>query len=97
MGQLEDFRASLKRKDSAVSSEGEIPVKSIAKEKQEKMKRRMLGVSGELHLELKALSVWRIKSHPKASPGITDTIQEMMRVYYKKYPEAKKFVEEFCG
>ena len=40
MGQLEDFRASLRRKDSAVSSEGEIPVKSIAKEKQEKMKRR---------------------------------------------------------
>ena len=40
MGQLEDFRASLKRKDSAVSSEGEIPVKSIAKAKQEKMKRR---------------------------------------------------------
>ena len=31
MGQLEDFRASLKRKDSAESSEGEIPVKSIAK------------------------------------------------------------------
>ena len=31
MGQLEDFRASLKKKDSAVSSEGEIPVKSIAK------------------------------------------------------------------
>ena len=95
MGQLEDFRASLKRKDSAVSSEGEIPVKSIAKEKQEKMKRRTLGVSGELHLELKALSVWRIKNHPKASPGITDTIQEMMRVYYKKYPEAKEFVEKF--
>ena len=46
MGQLEDFRASLKRKDSAVSSEGEIPVKSIAKAKQEKMKRRTLGVSG---------------------------------------------------
>ena len=67
MGQLEDFRASLKRKDSAVSSEGEIPVKSIAKAKQEKMKRRTLGVSGELHLELKALSVWRIKSHPKGS------------------------------
>ena len=40
MGQLEDFRASLKRKDSAESSEGEIPVKSIAKAKQEKMKRR---------------------------------------------------------
>ena len=96
MGQLEDFRASLKRKDSTVSSEGEIPVKSIAKEKQEKMKRRTLGVSGELHLELKALSVWRIKSHPKASPGITDTIQEMMRVYYKKYPEAKEFVDKFC-
>ena len=97
MGQLEDFRASLKRKDSAVSSEGEIPVKSIAKAKQEKMKRRTLGVSGELHLELKALSVWRIKSHPKASPGITDTIQEMMRVYYKKHPDAKRFVDEFCG
>ena len=96
MGQLEDFRASLKRKDSAVSSGGEIPVKSIAKAKQEKMKRRTLGVSGELHLELKALSVWRIKSHPKASPGITDTIQEMMRVYYKKYLEAKEFVEKFC-
>ena len=31
MGQLEGFRASLKRKDSAESSEGEIPVKSIAK------------------------------------------------------------------
>ena len=31
MGQLEDFRASLKRKDSAVSSEGEIPVKSITR------------------------------------------------------------------
>ena len=30
------------------------------------------------------------------SPGITDTIQEMMRVYYKKYPEAKEFVEKFC-
>ena len=29
MGQLEDFRASLKRKDSAVNSEGELPVKSI--------------------------------------------------------------------
>ena len=96
MGQLEDFRASLKRKDSAVSSEGEIPEKSIAKARQEKMKRRTLGVSGELHLELKALSVWRIKSHSKASPGITDTIQEMMRVYYKKYPEAKEFVEKFC-
>ena len=46
MGQLDDFRASLKRKESAVSSEGEIPVKSIAKAKQEKMKRRTLGVSG---------------------------------------------------
>ena len=63
MGQLEDFRASLKRKDSAVSSEGEIPVKSIAKAKQEKM---------------------------------NDTIQKMMRVYYKKSPEAKEFVEKFC-
>ena len=31
MGQLEDFRASLKRKDSAVSSEEEIPVKSITR------------------------------------------------------------------
>ena len=97
MGQLEDFRASLKRKNSAVSSEGEIPVKSIAKEKQEKMKRRTLGVSGELHLELKALSVWRIKNYPEASSGITDTIQEMMKVYYKKYPDAKKFVDELCG
>ena len=87
----------MKRKDSAVSSEGEIPVKNVSKAKQEKMKRRTLGVSGELHLELKALSVWRIKSHPKASPGITDTIQEMMRVYYKKYPEAKEFVEKFCA
>lgn len=96
MGQLEDFRASLKRNDSAVSSEGKIPVKSIAKARQEKMKRRTLGVFGELHLELKALSVWRIKSHPKASPGITDTIQEMMRMYYKKYPEAKEFVDKFC-
>ena len=93
MGQLEDFRESLKRKDSAVRSEGEM---SIARAKQEKIKRRTVGVSGELHLELKALSVWRIKSHPKASPGITDTIQEMMRVYYKKYPKAKEFVEKFC-
>ena len=59
MGQLEDFRASLKRKDSAVSSEGEIPVKNVSKAKQEKMKRRTLGVSGELHLELKALSDFR--------------------------------------
>ena len=96
MGQLEDFRASLKKRDSAMSSEGDIPAKSIAKEKQEKMKWRTLWVSSELHLELKALSVWRIKSHSKASPGITDTIQEMMRVYYKKYPEAKEFVEKFC-
>ena len=48
MGQLEDFRSSLKRKDSAVSSEGEIPVKGIAKAKQDKMKRRTLGVSGEV-------------------------------------------------
>ena len=31
MEQLEDFRASLKRKDSAVSSEGEIPVKNVSK------------------------------------------------------------------
>ena len=52
----------MKRKDSAVSSEGEIPVKSIAKAKQEKMKRRTLGVSRELHLELKELRVWRIKT-----------------------------------
>ena len=44
MGQLEDFRESLKRKDSAVSSEGEIPVKSI----QKKMKWRTLWVSGVL-------------------------------------------------
>ena len=63
MGQLEDFRTSLKRKDSAVSSEGEIPVKNVSKAKQEKM---------------------------------NDTIQKMMRVYYKKYPEAKEFVEKFC-
>ena len=96
MGQLEDFRASLKKRDSAVNNEGEIPVKSIAKAKQVKMKRRTLGVSGELHLELKALSVWRIKIHSKASPGITDTIQEMMRVYYRKYPEAKEVSEKFC-
>ena len=82
MGQLEDFRASLKRKDSAVSSEGEIPVKSIAKAKQEKMKRRTLGVSGELHLELKALSAWRIKSHPMASPGITDTIHSLFLILH---------------
>ena len=46
MGQLEDFRASLKRKDSAVSSEGEIPVKNVSKAKQEKMKRRTLGRTG---------------------------------------------------
>ena len=96
MGQLEDFRASLKNRDSAMSSEGDIPAKGMVKTKREKMKRRTLGVSGELHLELKALSVWRIKKHPKASPGITDTIQEMMRVCYKKYPEAKEFVDKFC-
>ena len=96
MGQLEDFRASLKKRDASMSGEGEIPVTSSVKTKQEKMKRKTLGLSGELHLELKALSVWRIKNHPKASPGITDTIQEMMRVYYKKYPEAKEFVEKFC-
>ena len=68
----------------------------MVKTKREKMKRRTLGVSGELHFELKALSVWRIKSHSKASPGITDTIQETMRVYYKKYPETKEFVDKFC-
>ena len=45
MGQLEDFRASLKKKDSAVSSEGEIPVKGIAKAKQDKMKRRTHGLA----------------------------------------------------
>ena len=72
-----------------MNSEGEIPVKNVSKAKQEKMKRRTLGVSGELHLELKALSVWRIKKHPKASPGITDTILDMMRVYFKEYPGAK--------
>ena len=82
MGQLEDFRASLKRKDSAVSSEGEIPVKSIAKAKQEKMKRRTLGVSGELHLELKALSVWRIKSHPKVSSGIAGRIHSLFLILH---------------
>ena len=43
----------MKKKDSAVSSEGEIPVKSIAKAKQEKKD---------------AWGVWRINSHPKASP-----------------------------
>lgn len=96
MGQLEDFRASLKKRDSAMSSEGEIPAKSIARAKQEKMKRRALGMSGELHLELKALSVWRLKSQHGANPGITDTIEEILRVYYKKYPDAKKFVDEFC-
>ena len=72
MGQLEDFRASLKRKDSAESSEGEIPVKSIAKAKQEKMKRRTLGVSGELHLELKALSVWRTSSGVEGAQCLED-------------------------
>ena len=97
MGQLEDFRVSLKRKDSVVSSEGEIMVKNVSKEKQVKLKRSTLGVSGELHLELKALSVWRIKNHPKASPGITDTIREMLTVYYKEYPDAKEFVDECCG
>ena len=96
MGQLEDFRASLKKRDASMSGKGEIPVTSSVKARQEKMKRKTLGLSGELHLELKALSVWRIKNHPKASPGITDTIQEMMRVYYKKYPEAKEFVDKFC-
>ena len=97
MGQLEDFRASLKKRDSAVNNEVEIPVKSSAKATQEKMKRRTLGLSGELHLELKALSVWRIKSHPEVSPGITDTIREMLTVYYKEYPDAKEFVDECCG
>ena len=95
MGQLEDFRASLKKRDSAVSSEGESPVKSIAKSTQEKMKRKTLGISGELHLELKVLSIWKMKSNPEASSGITDTIQEMLKVYYEEYPEAKIFVDEF--
>jgi hypothetical protein len=34
--------------------------------------------------------------HAHRAFPITDTIQEMMRVYYKKYPEAKEFVEKFC-
>ena len=59
MGQLEDFRASLKRKDSAESSEGEISVKSIAKAKREKMKRRTLGVSGRCIISM----IWRRKSN----------------------------------
>ena len=93
MGQLEDFRASLKKRDASISGEGEIPVKA----RQEKMKRKTLGLSGELHLELKALSIWRIKSQCDTSHGITDTIQEMLKVYYRKHPDAKLFVEEFCG
>lgn len=96
MGQLEDFRASLKKKDASMSGEGEIPVKSSVKAQQEKMKRKTLGLSGELHLELKALSIWRIKSQCDTSHGITDTIQEMLKVYYRKHPDAKRFVEEFC-
>ena len=97
MGQLEDFRESLKkRKDSPERGEIESPVKSGTKTNQGRRIRKTLGISGELHLELKALNIWRIKKHNEPSSGITDTIQEMLKVYYKKYPEAKKFVDDFC-
>lgn len=97
MGQLEDFRESLKKKKDTVQSEvRENESKPVRRIRQEQVARRNISLSRDLHLELKSLNIWMIKEHIADSPRITDTIQELLKVYYKKYPDAKKFVDDFC-
>ena len=97
MGQLEDFRESLKKKKDTVQSEvRENESKPVRRIRQEQAARRNISLSRDLHLELKSLNIWMIKEHIADSPRITDTIKELLKVYYKKYPDAKKFVDEFC-
>lgn len=97
MGQLEDFRESLKKKKDTVQSEvRENESKPVRRIRQEQAARRNISLSRDLHLELKSLNIWMIKEHIADSPRITDTIQELLKVYYKKYPDAKKFVDDFC-
>lgn len=97
MGQLEDFRESLKKKKDTVQSEvRENESKPVRRIRQEQAARRNISLSRDLHLELKSLNIWMIKEHIADSPRITDTIKELLKVYYKKYPDAKKFVDDFC-
>lgn len=97
MGQLEDFRESLKKKkDLTHSNVREFEPKPSCYSRQEQAARRNISLSRDLHLVLKSLNIWMIKEHIADSPRITDTILEMLKVYYKKYPDAKKFVDEFC-
>lgn len=97
MGQLEDFRESLKKKkDLTQSNVREFEPKPSCHSRQGQAARRNISLSRDLHLVLKSLNIWMIKEHIADSPRITDTILEMLKVYYKKYPDAKKFVDEFC-
>lgn len=102
MGQLEDFRASLKKRPDGNSQSGEPsseqPTQKPAENKKTKktMKRTSIGTTGELHFELKALCIWLKKNDMGSNPSLSDTLQEILKVYYKKYPDAKKFVDEFC-
>ena len=102
MGQLEDFRASLKKRPegNSLSSEpsSQQPTQKMVENKQTKkpMKRTSIGITGELHFELKGLCIWMKKQDLCNNPSLSDMLQEMLKVYYKKYPEAKKFVDDFC-
>ena len=102
MGQLEDFRASLKKRPESNKQSGkpssQQPTEKTVENKQprKQMKRTSIGISGELHFELKGLCIWMKKQDMCNNPSLSDTLQEMLKVYYKKYPEAKKFVDDFC-
>lgn len=96
MGQLEDFRESLKKKKDITENTLNDHTKPKSTNTQQQMSRASIGISGELHFELKGLCIWMKKNGIGNNPSFSDMLKEVLKTYYKKYPEAKKFVEEFC-
>lgn len=107
MSQLDNFRESLKKRPAremvtvtvtnadTVHEDKSVPRATMPYNKEGRLKRSSIGVSGELHAELKALCFWMKKKGIRNNPGITDVISEMMSAYYEVHPEAKEFVGKF--
>ena len=60
-----------------------------------KLKRTSIGLPGELHEELKILSLWMKKEGIKDNPGLVDVVNELLRFYVEKHPSADKLLKMF--
>ncbi len=93
MGQLENFRESLQRRD--IPTDEENGMRDVVPcRKEMRFRRASIGLSGELHATIKALSFWMKKTGVKENPRMTDVLEVMLEEYFKRYPEARRFTED---